>query len=56
MGLIRMYFNRANDAPQVWSVDQGSHATEVNVQAIHLRTLPIVSRYNPDAQYPEPKA
>ena len=51
-----MYFNRANDFPQVWSVDQGSHASEVNVQTIHLRTLPVVSRYNPDAEYPEPKA
>jgi hypothetical protein len=51
-----MYFNRANDFPQVWSVDQGSHASEVNVQAIRLSVLPVTSHYNPDAEYPEPKA
>jgi hypothetical protein len=56
MARIRMYFNRANDFPQVWSVDQGSHASEINVQAIHLYALPLVTGYNPDAEYPEPKA
>lgn len=56
MALIRMYFNRSNDFPQVWSVDQGSHSSEINVQFIRLRVLPVTSRYDPDAEYPEPKA
>ena len=56
MARIRMYFNRSNDFPQVWSVDQGSHASEVNVQSIVLRVLPVLSRYNSGAEYPEPKA
>ncbi len=51
-----MYFNRANDFPQVWSVDQGSHASEINVQRIVLRVLPVTSGYDPTATYPEPKA
>lgn len=51
-----MYFNRSSDFPQVWSVDQGSHASEINVQFIKLSVLPIVSGYNPNAEYPEPKA
>lgn len=56
MALIRMYFNRSNDYPQVWSIDQGSHASEINVQFIKLRVLPVVSKYDNDAVYPEPKA
>lgn len=56
MATIRVYYNRSNDFPQVWSVDQGSHASEINVQFIKLRVLPVTSCYNPDAQYPEPKA
>jgi hypothetical protein len=30
--MIRVYFNKPNEAPQVWSVDEGSHASEINVQ------------------------
>lgn len=51
-----MYFNRSSDYPQVWSIDEGSHASEVNVQFIRLRVLPVASKYNADAEYPEPKA
>lgn len=56
MPLIRMYYNRSNDFPQVWSVDEGSSASEINVQFIKLRVLPVTSKYNPQAEYPEPKA
>ena len=57
MARIRMYFNRSNDYPQVWSVDQGSHASEVNVQHIKLQgALSAFSCYDPNAEYPEPKA
>ncbi len=30
----RVYFNRANEAPQVWSVDEGTQASEINVSAV----------------------
>lgn len=32
----RVYFNRLNEAPQVWSVDEGTQASEVNVIAVSL--------------------
>jgi hypothetical protein len=32
--MIRIYFNRHEDAPQVWSVDEGSVETEICVQKI----------------------
>ncbi len=28
----RAYFNRKNEFPQVWSVDQGDQSTEINVK------------------------
>jgi len=28
----RVYWNRIEEAPQVWSVDQGDVSTEINVQ------------------------
>ena len=27
----RLYFNRCEDFPQIWSIDEGTVATEVNV-------------------------
>jgi len=51
----RFYFNRAEDAPQVWSVDQGTVATEINVLGVRT-LLTAVSRQDLDAQFPEPKA
>jgi hypothetical protein len=32
----RIYFNRMADWPQVWSVDEGTQVSEVNVIAVHL--------------------
>lgn len=53
----RIYFNRAADAPQVWSVDEGSHASEVNVQGVQVAgNVPLATAHNLDAQEPEPKA
>jgi hypothetical protein len=51
----RVYFNRAEDAPQVWSIDEGSHSSEINVQAVVAFTT-ADSNYNLSAVYPEPKA
>jgi hypothetical protein len=31
MKIFRVYFNRKREAPQVWSVDEGSQESEVNV-------------------------
>lgn len=36
MRRYRIYFNRLNEAPQVWSVDEGDQATEINVIAVCL--------------------
>lgn len=36
MKLYRVYFNRLNEAPQVWSVDEGTQASEINVSAVSL--------------------
>ena len=33
----RLYFNRCEDFPQIWSVDEGTIATEVNVIGFVLR-------------------
>jgi hypothetical protein len=28
---FRVYYNRCDDAPQIWSVDEGDQTTEINV-------------------------
>lgn len=33
---FRVYFNRHAEAPQVWSVDEGTQETEVNVINFHI--------------------
>jgi hypothetical protein len=38
MRKFRVYFNRKREAPQVWSFDEGTQASEVNV--IDFRVLP----------------
>ena len=52
----RAYFNRKNEAPQVWSCDEGSQESEVNVIGfICHRGCEIESRYNgtkPNADSP----
>jgi len=35
---FRVYFNRKREAPQIWSIDEGTQATEVNV--INFQLLP----------------
>lgn len=32
----RIYFNRRNEAPQIWSVDEGSQASEINVSEVRI--------------------
>jgi hypothetical protein len=54
MALYRFYFNRHNEKPQVWSIDQGEGPDgnpigEINVQGIRLDACNADSHYNPDA-------
>lgn len=46
---FRAYFNRKREAPQVWSIDEGSQSSEVNVKAFFADDCAIHSRYNGDA-------
>ena len=52
----RIYFNRKEDAPQVWSVDEGSHASEINVKGVRIVGAVVHTGQNLEAEYPEPKA
>lgn len=40
----RLYYNREPDFPQVWSFDEGTAATEVNVSGFKLDGCDVVSR------------
>lgn len=43
----RAYFNRHREAPQVWSIDEGSQETEVNVIRFECHQgCELVSHYN----------
>lgn len=35
----RIYFNRANEAPHVWSVDEGEQGSEINVKEVRIATF-----------------
>ena len=48
----RIYFNRRSDAPLVWSVDEGSQETEINVSRVEILT-PIKSFYNGKTPNPD---
>lgn len=54
MSDFRIYFNRKNEAPQVWSVDQGDQSSEINVKEWRLHRCNADSHYeasvkvNPD--------
>lgn len=40
----RVYFNRLNEAPQVWSIDEGTQESEVNVIGYEIVDCYTVSR------------
>lgn len=47
MNTFRVYFNRKREAPQVWSVDEGTQASEVNVTAFFISDgCTVRSHYN----------
>lgn len=47
MRRFRVYFNRKREAPQVWSIDEGSQESEVNLQAFVIGPgCTAISHYN----------
>lgn len=46
MGLYRIYFNRLNEAPLIWSVDEGDQTTEINVMGISLHGCDVETKSN----------
>lgn len=45
--IFRAYFNRKREFPQVWSIDEGTQASEVNVIAFIAHPgCKVASRYN----------
>jgi hypothetical protein len=41
----RVYYNRHSDYPYIWSIDQGTQDTEINVTAIELHDIARVSSH-----------
>jgi hypothetical protein len=39
--LYRVYFNRANEAPQIWSLDEGTQVSEINVSKAIFRNTEV---------------
>jgi hypothetical protein len=44
----RVYFNRLNEAPQVWSVDEGDQSSEINVSSVAIAGCEMHSAVNLD--------
>lgn len=44
--IFRAYFNRRSDAPRVWSVDEGTQESEINVISFFADGCAVRSRYN----------
>ena len=43
----RVYYNRTEDFPQCWSVDEGNQATEFNVCGIVIKGVTIMTQVAP---------
>jgi hypothetical protein len=43
----RVYFNRSSEQPTVWSIDEGTQATEVNVKAVRLHRCNADTHWDP---------
>lgn len=46
MKLFRVYFNRLNEAPQIWSIDEGDQTTEINVTGLTMMGCDVESKCN----------
>lgn len=44
--IFRAYFNRLNEAPQVWSIDEGTQASEINVKGFVVYNCVVTARAN----------
>lgn len=44
MKLYRVYFNRLNEAPQIWSVDEGEQTTEINVIGVSIHDCVVETK------------
>jgi hypothetical protein len=53
---FRIYFNRWNDAPLIWSVDEGSQATERIVREVRFDNVSGVTRTGPGDNVRSPTA
>lgn len=42
----RVYFNRHNEFPTIWSVDEGGQDSEINVKGFRLHKVNAVSVYD----------
>jgi len=45
---FRVYFNRKNEFPQVWSIDYGTQESEINVQRVELNGCNATTVYKPE--------
>ena len=51
--IYRLYFNRTEDFPQVWSIDEGTPDTEVNVVGFRFEgAMPVTSGVSTDGTQP----
>lgn len=48
MKAYRLYFNRLNEAPQVWSIDEGQQTSEINVSSVSLVNCNAITRCDLD--------
>jgi hypothetical protein len=54
MMLYRVYFHKKENAPQVWSVDEGSQDTEIHVQRVSFVNCNVWTNTNREAQPSQP--
>ena len=54
--IYRVYFNRCDDWPQVWSVNEGTSETEITVIGIRAEGCVVFSSYDANATAGQPKA
>ncbi len=47
--MYRIYYNRTAEYPLIWSIDQGTQETEINVKAIKLHRCNLTTGGDPTA-------
>lgn len=53
-GAFRVYFNRKEDKPRVVSIDNGSHAWEINCKTLKIHDVKLKSEFRLYAESPDP--